>query len=84
MQLSTEFLKGVCSPKNAANLELDVKASFSFIDDTLKLKKNLQRQIFNFEPGINLVLKGKKIWTIILRIQSERQLYKYKKEKSLS
>jgi hypothetical protein len=60
MLISSEFLKGIGYPKNTGNIELDIKGSVNFTDDTLETGRSLQRQIFTLEPGINLVLKGKK------------------------
>src|ERR1019366_2099206 len=68
MNISLEYLKGIIHPYrhgnidslSSANLEVDIKVAGNFTDDTLKANKNLNRQIFNIEPGINLVLKGKK------------------------
>ncbi len=59
VELSSQFLKGVIHPSNAANLELDIKATLNYGDDSMRTGKKLDRQIFSFEPGVNLVLKGK-------------------------
>jgi hypothetical protein len=59
VEINSQFLKGIINPKSKANLELDIKATASFLDDSLKTGKNLNRQVFVFEPGLNLVLKGK-------------------------
>lgn len=55
--LSTNLLKGYNASKNK-NLELDIKSYFSFLDDTLKSGRDLNRKLFTFEPGVNLVLKS--------------------------
>lgn len=60
MNISSQFLKGIIHPTNIANLELDIKAYGNFTDDTLKMGRDFNRLVFNFEPGVNLVLKGKK------------------------
>ena len=45
---------------SSVNLEVDIKGSLSFVDDTLQSGMNLNRQVFNFTPGVNLVVKGRK------------------------
>lgn len=57
--LSTELLKGLSDTKKISNIELDIKASLNFVDDTLSFGRNLKRSVFNFEPGLNWVLKAK-------------------------
>lgn len=37
-----------------------MKSTLSFVDDTMETAMNLDRQVFSFQPGLNLVLKGKK------------------------
>jgi hypothetical protein len=60
-QLTTEFLAGFINPIQSYNLEIDVKSSLSFVDDTMETAMNLDRQVYSFQPGLNLVLKaGKK------------------------
>jgi hypothetical protein len=59
VQLSTEYLKGVVNPRQPFNIELDLKATVDYVADSTKGGTNLRRQIFRFEPGINIVLKGK-------------------------
>ncbi|MBO9199367.1 MULTISPECIES: hypothetical protein [Niastella] len=54
----TEFLKGINKFNKTKNdLELDIKSQIQLVDDTLKAGQDLKRAIFNFEPGINWVLK---------------------------
>ncbi|HLK31328.1 MAG TPA: hypothetical protein VKT28_22300, partial [Puia sp.] len=60
VQVSSELLTGLYSKSKTFNLELDIKASINYVDDTLSTGKNLNRQVFTFEPGINLVINGKK------------------------
>lgn len=59
VQLNTELLKGITKPSGAVQLELNLKATVNYIDDSMQTGKKLDRQVFNFEPGINLVFKGK-------------------------
>lgn len=73
IQISTEFLKGIMNPNGIANLELNIKAYTSFMDDTLHLKKDLNRVLFNFEPGVNLVLKGKRDTQPYMEFKLSRQ-----------
>ena len=60
VQITSEYLNGLkLSP--TCNLELDLKASVNFMDDTLmpgKRGQNISRQVFSFEPGVNLTLRG--------------------------
>ncbi len=56
--LSTELLKGILNPKALTNIELDLKASLNFIDDSVKTGNDLKRHVFSFEPGLNWVLKS--------------------------
>lgn len=55
---STEFLKGVAAQKAGSNLEIDLKASINFVDDTLSKGRDLKRSVFCFEPGINWVIRN--------------------------
>lgn len=59
VQLSTELLKGITKPSGAVHLELNLKATVNYSDDSIQTTKKLDRQIFSIEPGINLVFKGK-------------------------
>ena len=53
-----QFLYGFISPKEKFNLEMDLKAKISSSDNKEKIERDLHRNIFSFEPGINWVLKG--------------------------
>jgi hypothetical protein len=56
----SEFLKGVNKYNNTKNdLELNIRSQLQLVDDTLKIGRDLKRAIFNFEPGINLVINTK-------------------------
>jgi hypothetical protein len=56
----TEFLKSVNKYSKTKNdLELNIKSQLQLVDDTLKTGRDLQRAVFNFEPGINWVLNTK-------------------------
>ncbi len=57
--LSTELLKSVLNPNSKTNLELDIKASQNFVDDSAIVGRNLKRSFFSFEPGLNWVIKNK-------------------------
>jgi len=57
--LATEFSKGIFKPKPGSNLELNVKATVNFIDDSSIAGKDLKRNLLNFEPGINWVFRNK-------------------------
>ena len=59
--LETELLQGISNYKTGkgkTNIELDIKPSVNFVDDSLKSGRNLDRAIFNFEPGFNLILNN--------------------------
>jgi len=60
LQLTTEYMQGTLDTSSSVNLEVDVKSALSFVDDTLHSGMNLNRQVFNFTPGLNLVVKGRK------------------------
>jgi hypothetical protein len=56
----SEFLKGINKYNNTKNdLELNIRSQLQLVDDTLKVGRDLKRAIFNFEPGINLVINTK-------------------------
>jgi len=55
----SELSKGVFQQKRGSNIELDIKSSLNLVDDTLTLSHNLRRSIFNFEPGLNWVIRNK-------------------------
>lgn len=56
----TEFLKGINKYNETKNdLELNIRSQLQLVDDTLKAGRDLKRAIFNFEPGINLVINTK-------------------------
>ena len=40
-------------------MELNIRSALQLMDDTLKLKRDLKRAIFSFEPGINVAFKTK-------------------------
>ena len=58
--LSTEILKGMSHAKHAVGVELDLKGSYQFLDDTLRPGRDLGRQVLNIQPGLNLVFTTKK------------------------
>jgi hypothetical protein len=56
----SEFLKGINKYNTTKNdLELNIRSQLQLVDDTLKVGQDLKRAIFNFEPGINLVINTK-------------------------
>lgn len=58
VQVITEYAKGLLPAVHNYNFELDIKASVNFADDTLLTGRDLRRQVFVFEPGINFTLRG--------------------------
>lgn len=59
INLTTELLQGISNSSKKNDVELNVKGSFQFVDDTLKTGRDLKRSVLSFEPGVNIVLKGK-------------------------
>ncbi|MDR3715143.1 MAG: hypothetical protein P4L51_20205 [Puia sp.] len=59
VQFYTEYLKGILHPSDMLNIELDLKATVNFLDDSLRTGKNLTRQYWEADPGFNLVFNGK-------------------------
>lgn len=61
--LSTNLLKGITNREKAqkrrCEFELNLKGIYHFLDDTLTQGRDLKRQAFTFEPGLNFVLKNK-------------------------
>jgi hypothetical protein len=55
----TSFLKGVIHPQHNVNVELDIRSFYNLLDDPFVAGRDLKRQVFIFEPGVNLVLKSK-------------------------
>lgn len=59
--LFANLVKGVGKRRDkVCALELNMKASYQFVDDTLNAGRDLKRNAFRFEPGLNLVIKEKK------------------------
>ncbi|NII29269.1 hypothetical protein HB364_29590 [Pseudoflavitalea sp. X16] len=58
--LSSNLVKGITNPKRVCGLELNIKAAYQFLNDTLLAGRDLKRQAFIFEPGLNLTLKTKR------------------------
>jgi hypothetical protein len=58
LQFTTEYLKGILTPGHLCNIELDLKSSANFTDDTLTEGRNIGREIWVVEPGFNITLSG--------------------------
>jgi hypothetical protein len=56
--VSTELLKGIDSLKNS-DIEINLRSTLHFTDDSLKVDRDLKRCVFNIEPGVNFVLKNR-------------------------
>lgn len=68
--LNSEFSKGIFKPRPGANnVELNIKAACNFLKDTMQTGNNLKRTIFNFETGLNWVIRDK---------SNERSLFEFK------
>lgn len=57
--LFANLVKGIVKPNKVCGLELNLKTSYQFLDDTLHAGRDLKRKAFRVEPGLNLVLKEK-------------------------
>ena len=57
--LATQYSKGVFKLRTGSNLELDIRASVKFSEDSSQKSRNLQRDILIVEPGINWVVRNK-------------------------
>jgi hypothetical protein len=58
--IHTELIKGLNKFAETKNdVELNIRSALQLMDDTLKLKRDLKRAIFSFEPGINVAFKTK-------------------------
>lgn len=57
--LFANLVKGIVKPNRVCGLELNLKTSYQFLDDTLHAGRDLKRKAFRFEPGLNLVIKEK-------------------------
>ena len=56
--IHTELIKGLNKFSASKNdLELNIRSQLQLADDTLQLKRDLKRAVFNFEPGINWAIK---------------------------
>jgi hypothetical protein len=59
VDLNTELVKGIGKAKPGSNWELNIKAGVNWVDDTLAAGRDLRRNIFSFEPGLNWVFRTK-------------------------
>lgn len=57
--LSSELLKGITDTSKRNNVEINLRPSLQYRNDTLKSGRDLKRSIFSFEPGINFILNFK-------------------------
>lgn len=57
---STQLLQGFGDPKKPRGWELDVKAQYNLLDDTLKAGRDLKRGLLSIEGGFNYVWRAKK------------------------
>jgi hypothetical protein len=58
IDFSLEYLKGTLNPNASSNLELDIKGSIGFANDTSNTGKDLGRSLANGELGLNWAMKG--------------------------
>jgi hypothetical protein len=58
--IHTELIKGLNKFSGSKNdLELNIRSQLQLADDTLRVKRDLKRAVFSFEPGINWAFKTK-------------------------
>ena len=56
----TELSKGIFEPEPGDNnLEVNIKAMYTFSNDTVRKVRNLDRKLFSFESGLNWVIRNK-------------------------
>lgn len=56
--IHTELIKGLNRFSESKNdLELNIRSQLQLADDTLRVKRDLKRAVFSFEPGINWAFK---------------------------
>lgn len=55
----SDLVKGIADPSANNNVELNLRSSLQYTDDTYKSGRDLKRSVFSFEPGLNLVMKVK-------------------------
>jgi len=67
MNFNSEYLKGIVKTNKKMGVELNLKASLEFDDDTSTiLTKDLDRQVFSFSGGFNwIICKNKRSQSII-------------------
>ncbi len=52
---STQVLKGFSKPLSRSDIELDLRAAYNIVDDTLRAGRDLGRGILNFDGSVNYV-----------------------------
>ena len=57
INLSSEFLAGINSPKRKIKMDVDILVTDQFTRDTTNPLQNINGNLFQFQPGINFVLK---------------------------
>ncbi|MFT3949543.1 MAG: hypothetical protein QM763_21450 [Agriterribacter sp.] len=60
LAIVTQFLKGISNPANNHGVELDLKGTVNFLDDSLRAGNDLKRSLLNVEGGLNYVWRSKK------------------------
>jgi hypothetical protein len=73
---SSQFLAGIGNnAQRTFTYEADLKAQYSLKDDSLVAGRDLERQVFSFEPGINFVLRTKKEYKSYLEFKLSGSYY---------
>ncbi len=60
LAITTQVLKGFSKENSIHGLEFDIKGSWNFIDDSLRIGKDLRRNLVRVEGGVNYILRSKK------------------------
>lgn len=60
ISIATQVLKGFSKENSIHGVEFDIRGAWNFVDDTLKLGKDLRRNLVRVEGGVNYVLRSKK------------------------
>lgn len=60
ISIATQVLKGFSKENSIHGLEFDIRGAWNFVDDTLRLGKDLRRNLLRFEGGVNYILRSKK------------------------
>jgi len=69
IDLSTQATSGISNPDARNNVEFDINAKLSFLDDTIKTGRKLNRQMLSAEGGLNWVFRDRNTDKSILELK---------------